>query len=149
MTARARPQPPSRAAYRAFRPIGTRWSDNDVYGHINNVAYYAFFDTVVNGHLIERGVLDIHAGAVIGLVAETRCSYFAPLAFPDRLEGALKVERLGRSAVTYGVAIFREGAERAAAAGEFTHVYVDRATRRAVPLPEALKAELERLRTGD
>ncbi len=140
-----RREPPARAGYLAFRPIGTRWADNDVYGHINNVEYYAFFDTVVNGHLIERGLLDIHAGPVIGLVVETRCSYFAPLSFPDPLEGALRVERLGRSSATYGVAIFRAGAEQAAAAGEFTHVYVDRATRQPVALPEPLRAELERL----
>ena len=141
-----RPEPPGRGAYAAFRPITTRWADNDVYGHVNNVEYYAFFDTVVNAHLIERGVLDIHAGTVIGLVVETRCSYFDALAFPEALEGALRVDRIGRSSVTYGVAVFRAGADRAAAAGEFTHVYVDRATRRPAALPEALRAELERLR---
>ena len=144
-----RRKPPGRDAYRAFRPITTRWSDNDVYGHINNVEYYAFFDTVVNAHLIERELLDIHAGAVIGLVVETRCSYFEALAFPDALEGGLRVDRLGRSSVTYGVAIFRAGAARAAAAGEFTHVYVDRETRRPVALPEPLRAELDRLRLND
>ncbi|HUF86242.1 MAG TPA: thioesterase family protein [Thermohalobaculum sp.] len=148
MTARARPQPPGRAAYRAFRLISTRWSDNDVYGHINNVEYYAFFDTVVNAHLIERGVLDIQAGPVIGLVVETTCRYFAPLAFPEPVEGGLRVERLGRSSVTYGVGIFRAGAERAAAAGHFVHVYVDRETRRPVALSAALRAELERLTVG-
>lgn len=141
----ARPESPARAAYRAFRPITTRWADNDLYGHVNNVQYYAFFDTVVNGHLIERGVLDIHEGRVIGLVVETTCRYFAPLAFPEPVEGGLRVDRLGRSSVTYGVAIFRAGAERAAAAGHFVHVYVDRATRRPVALPERLRAELERL----
>jgi acyl-CoA thioester hydrolase len=141
----ARPEPPARAAYRAFRPITTRWADNDLYGHVNNVQYYAFFDTVVNGHLIERGVLDIHAGPVIGLVVETTCRYFAPLAFPEPVEGGLRVDRLGCSSVSYGVAIFRAGAERAAAAGHFVHVYVDRATRRPVALPGALRAELERL----
>ncbi len=140
-----KPEPPGRDAYAAFRPITTRWSDNDVYGHINNVEYYAFFDTVVNAHLIERGLLDIGAGGVIGLVAETRCSYFEPLAFPEALEGALRVDRIGRSSVTYGLAIFRAGAGRAAAAGAFTHVYVDRETRRPVDLPAAFRAELERL----
>ena len=146
MSAGERPAPPRRGGYAAFRPITTRWADNDVYGHVNNVQYYAFFDTVVNGHLVERGVLDIHEGAVIGLVVETQCRYFAPLAFPDRIEGGLRVDRLGRSSVTYGVAIFPEGAEEAAAAGHFVHVYVDRATRRPVALPERLRAELEALK---
>ena len=141
----SRPPAPARAAYRAFRPIATRWADNDIYGHINNVQYYAYFDTVVNGHLIDAGVLDIHGGGVVGFVVETKCNYFAPLAFPDRLEGALRVDRIGGSSVQYGVAIFREGAETAAAAGHFVHVYVDRETRRPVPLPEPLRAELERL----
>ena len=122
-----------------------RWSDNDIYGHINNVEYYAFFDTIVNGHLIERGVLDIQGGGDIGLVVETKCSYFAPLAFPDRLEGGLRVDRVGTSSVQYGVAIFREGARSAAAAGHFVHVYVDRQTHRPAALPEALRAELEAL----
>lgn len=145
MSRETRPEPPVRAAYRAFRPITTRWADNDVYGHVNNVEYYAFFDTVVNGHLIERGVLDIHEGPVIGLVVETACRYFAPIAFPEPVEAGLRVDRLGRSSVTYGVAIFRAGEARAAAAGHFVHVYVDRATRRPVALPGPLRAELERL----
>lgn len=145
MSRETRPEPPVRAAYRALRPITTRWADNDVYGHVNNVEYYAFFDTVVNGHLIERGVLDIHGGEVIGLVVETACRYFAPIAFPEPVEGALRVDRLGRSSVTYGVAIFHAGEDRAAAAGHFVHVYVDRATRRPVALPRPLRVELERL----
>jgi len=136
---------PSRAAYRVFRSITTRWSDNDIYGHINNVKYYAFFDTIVNGHLIERGVLDIQDGLTVGLVVETKCNYFVPLAFPDRLEGGLRVDRIGTSSVQYGVAIFRERAETAAAAGHFIHVYVDRETRRPAPLPDKLRAELEAL----
>lgn len=136
---------PGRSAYRVFRPIATRWSDNDIYGHINNVEYYAFFDTVVNGHLIDHGVLDIQGGGTIGLVVETGCSYFAPLAFPDRLEGGLRVDRIGTSSVQYGVAIFREGTRTAAAAGHFIHVYVDRDTQRPVPLPDALRTELEAL----
>jgi acyl-CoA thioester hydrolase len=143
-----RPRAPGRDAYRAFRPITTRWSDNDIYGHINNVRYYSYFDTVVNAHLIERGALDIHGGAVIGFVVETKCNYFAPLAFPDPLEGALRVDRIGGSSVQYGVAIFREGAATAAAAGHFIHVYVDRETRRPAPLPAPLRAELERLSAG-
>jgi acyl-CoA thioester hydrolase len=138
-------QAPNRSAYRVFRPINTRWSDNDIYGHINNVEYYAFFDTVVNGRLIERGVLDIHNGGVVGLVVETKCNYFTPLAFPDELEGGLRVDRIGTSSVQYGVAIFRKGADIAAAAGYFIHVYVDRENRRPVPLPDKLRAELQAL----
>ena len=110
-----------------------------------NVEYYAFFDTIVNGHLIEHGVLDIHDGGTVGLVVETTCNYFAPLAFPDRLEGGLRVDRIGTSSVRYGIAIFHEGAETAAAAGHFVHVYVDRQSRRPAPLPLALRAELEAL----
>ncbi|MCL5777866.1 acyl-CoA thioesterase [Limibaculum sp. FT325] len=140
-----RPSPPGRAAFRVFRPITTRWSDNDVYGHVNNVRYYSFFDTAVNGHLIEAGALDIHAGAVIGLVVETRCSYFAPLAFPETVEGGIRVDRLGRSSVTYALGIFRAGAPQAAAAGAFTHVYVDRTTRRPVELPTRLREVLSGL----
>jgi len=140
-----KPEAPARAGYRAFRPITTRWADNDLYGHINNVQYYAFFDTVVNAHLIERGVLDIHGGSTIGFVVETKCNYFAPLAFPDRIEGGLRVDRIGGSSVRYGVAIFREGADRAAAAGHFVHVYVDRATGRPASIPAPLREELEAL----
>lgn len=140
-----RPQAPGRADYRAFRLITTRWSDNDIYGHINNVQYYSYFDSVLNAHLIEAGVLDIHNGNVVGFAVETKCSFFAPLAFPEPLEGALRVDRIGQSSVQYGLGIFRAGAETAAAAGHFVHVYVDRETGRPVPLPAPLRAELERL----
>lgn len=142
-----RPRAPRRVEYRAFRPITTRWADNDLYGHINNVQYYAFFDTVVNAHLIERGVLDIHGGETIGYVVETQCNYFSPLAFPDQLEGGLRVDKIGSSSARYGVAIFRQGAEVAAAAGHFIHVYVDRASQRPTALSLALRLELEALRT--
>ena len=125
----------TRARYRHFLKIPTRWSDNDIYGHVNNVRYYSFFDTAVNGHLIATGALDIHRGAVIGFVVETRCTYFAPLAFPETVEAGIRTAHVGRSSVIYEVAIFGEGAEGAAAAGSFTHVYVDRETRRPVPLP--------------
>jgi len=136
---------PSREGYAHFRPIATRWSDNDVYGHVNNVVYYSFFDTVVNGWLMEQGLLDPLTSPVIGLVVETRCRYFAPLAFPQALEGGLRVDRVGRSSVTYAVAIFAEGAATAAAAGHFVHVHVDAATRRPVALPEAWRARLATL----
>lgn len=140
---RAQPQP--RSAYRVFRPIGTRWADNDVYGHVNNVVYYSWFDTAVNAYLIEQGALDIHAGAVIGLVIETQCNYFAPLAFPQTVEAGLRVAHLGSSSVRYEVGLFAQGQEAAAACGHFVHVYVDRETRRPVPLAAPLKKTLETL----
>jgi acyl-CoA thioester hydrolase len=138
-----RPQSRPRSDYRVFRTIGTRWMDNDVYGHVNNVVYYSWFDTAVNGWLIEQGALDIHAGEVIGLVIETQCNYFAPLAFPQTVHAGLRVAHLGQSSVRYEVGLFAEGGEMAAACGHFVHVYVDRATRRPVPLPAALKTVLE------
>ena len=141
----ARPQPETRSAYKAFRTIGTRWMDNDVYGHVNNVVYYSWFDTAVNAHLIERGALDIHGGDTIGLVIETQCNYFAPLAFPEMVEAGIRVARLGGSSVRYEVGLFAAGAPTTAAKGHFVHVYVDRATRRPVALPARLRAVLEEL----
>jgi acyl-CoA thioester hydrolase len=135
----------ARAAYRHFLPLQTRWADNDVYGHVNNVAYYGYFDTIVNDYLIGAGALDIHQGAVIGLVVETGCRYFSPLEFPQRLDGALRVARIGNSSVRYELAIFKAGADEPAAEGHFVHVYVDRARRRPVPLPEAFRRALERI----
>lgn len=147
MTAPAsRPQARPRHDFRIFRAIGTRWADNDVYGHVNNTVYYGWFDTAVNAHLIEAGALDIHAGAVIGLVVETQCHYFEPLAFPQTVWAGLRVAHLGSSSVRYEVGLFADGAERTAAHGHFVHVYVDRATRRPVPLPPLLKQTLESLR---
>ena len=134
------PQP--RASYAAFRPITTRWADNDVYGHVNNVVYYSFFDTAVNGLLIDAGVLDIHQGEVIGLVVETQCNYFAPIAFPQAVAAGVRVAQLGRSSVRYEIGLFSGDAPDSAAAGHFVHVYVDRATRRPVPLPAPLRAVL-------
>ena len=131
----ARPAPQPRSAYRAFRSISTRWADNDVYGHVNNVVYYSWFDTAVNAHLIEQGVLDIHAGGTIGLVIETQCNYFAPLAFPQTVEAGIRVAKLGGSSVRYEVGLFAQGEAMTAAAGHFVHVYVDRDTRRPVPVP--------------
>lgn len=131
--------------YKHFLSIPTRWMDNDIYGHVNNVVYYAYFDTVVNQYLIEAGGLDIHGGSVIGLVVETMCQYFQPLAFPDVIDAGLRVGRLGRTSVRYEVGIFRRGEEKPAAAGHFVHVYVDRQTRRPVPLPESMRAALTRI----
>ena len=146
-SAPARPQAEPRSAYKAFRPIATRWSDNDVYGHVNNVVYYSWFDTAVNGLLIEQGALDIHSGGVIGLVVETQCNYFAPLAFPEVLVAGIRVAQMGSSSVRYEVGIFpADPAQRCAAKGHFVHVYVNRATRRPTPLPPQLLTVLETLR---
>jgi acyl-CoA thioester hydrolase len=143
-----RPVPTKRADYPHFLSINTRWSDNDMYGHVNNVVYYSYFDTVVNEYLIREGALDLEAGKTIGLVVETHCSYFASLAFPDRIDAGLRVTRLGSTSVRYEVGIFSAGSEQPAAQGHFVHVYVDRDTRRPVPLPEALAAALKPLVNG-
>ncbi|MCO5146644.1 MAG: acyl-CoA thioesterase [Aquamicrobium sp.] len=138
-----RPAPSPRAGYRAFRTIATRWMDNDIYGHMNNVVHYSLFDTAVNGWLIESGALDIHGGDQIGLVVETGCRYFSEMAFPDVVTAGLRVARLGASSVRYEVGLFRNDETLAAAEGFFVHVYVDRATRRPKPLNAALRAVLE------
>jgi len=141
----SKPQPQPRSAYRHFSPITTRWMDNDAYGHINNVVYYSFFDSVVNRYLIEAGVLDIEHSPVIGLVVETHCNYFAPLAFPQMVDAGLRVVHLGASSVRYDIGLFAAGETSAAACGHFVHVYVDRATRRPAPLPPALVQTLQGL----
>jgi acyl-CoA thioester hydrolase len=141
----AKPQPEPRAAYKAFRPITTRWMDNDAYGHVNNVVYYSWFDTAVNAHLIEQGVLDIHTGQTIGLVIETQCNYFAPLAFPQNVEAGIRVAKIGSSSVRYEVGLFAQGEPLTAAKGHFVHVYVDKASRRPTALPAPLKTVLEHL----
>ena len=151
MSSPTRPQAEARSAYKIFRPIATRWSDNDVYGHVNNVVYYSWFDTAVNGHLIEAGAIDIHAGSVIGLVVETQCHYFSPLAFPDPVLAGIRVAHVGSSSVRYEVGLFSgcagdPAAELSAAKGHFIHVYVDRLTRRPVPLPPQLLTVLETLK---
>ena len=135
---------PVRADYRHFVRLDTRWSDNDIYGHVNNVQYYSYFDTAVNRMLIEAGVLDIHHGTMVAYVVESACSYFRPISYPDPLEVGIRVARLGRSSVRYELAIFRAGDDSACAAGVFVHVYVDRRSNRAVPIPEATR----RLLTG-
>ncbi|MFA5664817.1 acyl-CoA thioesterase [Castellaniella sp.] len=138
----SRPQPRSRSAYRAFLPIQTRWMDNDVYGHVNNVTYYSYFDTAVNHYLLEQGVLDFNTGATIGLVVETGCQYFSSVSFPDALEAGIAVSRIGTSSVRYEVGILLQGAELTCAAGHFVHVYVDRASRRPAPLADTFRAVL-------
>ena len=141
----ARIEAEPRSAYKAFRSIGTRWMDNDAYGHVNNVVYYSWFDTAVNAYLIEHGVLDIHHGEAIGLVVETQCNYFSPLAFPQTVEAGLRVARLGSSSVRYEVALFAQDQDLCAARGHFVHVYVDRVSRRPVSLAQPLKQLLETL----
>lgn len=148
-TAEGKPQPEPRTAYRAFRPITTRWMDNDAYGHVNNVVYYSFFDTAVNRHLIERGVLDIAHSPVIGFVIETRCTYFSSIGFPDDVTVGLRVLKLGRSSVQYDIALFRNDNDQASAVGRFTHVYVDRQSNRSVPIPAPVRAVLAELVTKE
>jgi len=142
----ARATPLKRADFQHVLEITTRWMDNDVYGHVNNVVYYSFFDTVVNGYLIEQGALDIAKSEVIGLVVETQCNYFKSIAFPDRVHAGLKVEHLGNSSVRYGIGLFRNDDNDAAAQGHFVHVYVERKSSKPVALPEQLKRALEPLR---
>jgi acyl-CoA thioester hydrolase len=137
--------PETRARYRHFLAIPTRWHDNDAYGHVNNVVYYAWFDTVVNEHLIRVAGLDIATDAAVALVVETSCRYQRSLAFPDAVEAGLRVDRLGRSSVVYGIGIFRAGEDEASASGRFVHVWVDRATQRPVPVPVRIRAALQAL----
>jgi acyl-CoA thioester hydrolase len=143
-----RPQPEPRSAYRAFQTITTRWMDNDAYGHVNNVVYYSWFDTAVNGHLIAQGALDIETSPVIGLVVETQCHYFSSVAFPQRVTAGIRMAQLGRSSVRYEVGLFADDEEMTAARGHFVHVYVDRATRRPAALPDALRAVVLALQTA-
>jgi len=131
-----------RADFPHVLPITTRWKDNDVYGHVNNVEYYSYFDTVINTYLIRQGGLDIHTGAVIGLCAESHCRFMSEIAFPETIDAGLRVEKLGRSSVRYGIGLFREGQDRPAALGWFVHVFVDRVNRRSQPLPQRLRDAL-------
>ncbi|MGL5116596.1 MAG: acyl-CoA thioesterase [Beijerinckiaceae bacterium] len=141
----ARRLPLPRGAFRHFVPVDTRWHDNDIFGHVNNVIYYAYFDTAVNRHLIDAGLLDPATSTVVGLVVETGCTFFESVAFPDRLEVGLSVERLGRSSVTYRLGLFRAGGETSVAICDYTHVYVDRASGRPVVIPHANRVLFEGL----
>ena len=138
-----RTAPSTRAGYRDFQTITTRWADNDAYGHMNNVVHYALFDTAVNAWLIGRGVLDIRNGGQVGLVVETGCRYFAEMAFPDTVHAGLRVAKLGSSSVRYEIGLFRNDEDAASAEGFFVHVYVDARTRKPKPLNDALRAALE------
>ncbi len=137
------PAPPVKDAYAWFHPIQTRWNDNDVYGHVNNVVYYAYFDTVINVYLIEEGGLVPQSSNAIGLCVESTCRYLAPASYPEKLEAGLRVGKLGRSSVRYEIAIFR--GDEAIAEGHFVHVFVDRETRRPTPIPDRMRTALERL----
>jgi len=140
---------PRREAYPYRLAIQTRWMDNDFYGHVNNVTYYSYFDTVANHYLIHRGGLDIAAGPVIGIVVESQCQYRKAIAYPEVIEAALRVDRLGNSSVQYGIAIFRAGEDEAAAHGRFVHVFVDRSSQRPVPIPPAIREALALIARSD
>ncbi len=135
----------TRARYPHFLTIPTRWMDNDIYGHVNNVVYYSYFDTVINGYLIDPGGLDIHGGPVIGVCAESACRYRAAFAFPESVEAGLRVQHLGRSSVRYEIGLFKAGVDAAAAEGHFVHVFVDRKSMDPVPSPEAIRMALRRI----
>ncbi len=147
----ATPAPPpasqtvSRTDYAHFLSIPTRWMDNDVYGHVNNVVYYSYFDTVINEHLIRDGGLDIHDGSVVGYCVESQCRYLAPLAFPETIDAGLRVGHLGKSSVRYEIALFRQGDQAPAAVGHFVHVFVAREENKPTAIPPAIRACLERL----
>ena len=143
---RARSEAHARVDYRLFRSVPTRWGDNDIYGHVNNVVYYSWFDTAVNALLIERGVLDIHHGTTVGFVAETHCNYFAALAYPQTIDVGLRVAHIGTSSVRYEIGLFAESIDSAAAQGHLVHVYVNRQSGRPVPLPATLRQVLDELR---
>lgn len=136
---------PTRADYGVFYPITTRWSDNDIYGHVNNVTYYSYFDTVANRYLIEEGGLDISDGTIVGFVVNSGCEYHAPITYPEAIEAGVRVDRLGNSSVQYGIAIFKQGEDVACAHGHFVHVFVERAANRSVPIPANLRDALEKI----
>ena len=135
--------PSAHSDYVYFSPISTRWMDNDIYGHVNNVTYYSYFDTVANDYLMRKGGLDIQTAEVVGFVVASSCQYNSPIAFPDKIEAGFRVNKLGNRSVEYGVAIFREGDETAAACGTFTHVFVNRKSNLAVAIPDTIRTALE------
>ncbi len=135
----------TRARFPHFLTIPTRWMDNDIYGHVNNVVYYAYFDTVINEYLIREGGLDIHEGTIVGVCAESDCKFKASFAFPENVEAGLRVGHLGNRAVRYEIGLFKQGREEAAAVGAFVHVFVERASMKAVPIPEGLRSALAKL----
>jgi acyl-CoA thioester hydrolase len=132
-----------RASYRYFTDITTRWLDNDIYGHVNNVVYYSYFDSVANKYLIEEGGLDIKNSQVVGFVVASNCQYKSPIAYPQVIEAGLRVNRLGNSSVEYGIGIFQQDSSVASAMGTFTHVFVDRSTDKPVAIPASIRSALE------
>jgi len=134
-----------RAYYRRFYPITTRWMDNDIYGHVNNVTYYSYFDSAANRFLIEECGLDIHKGEIIGFVVSSGCDYHAPVAYPEKLEAGLAIEKLGNSSVRYNIGIFKEGEDRAAASGFFVHVFVTRDEQKSIPIPDSMRSVMGRI----
>lgn len=136
---------PARSDYKFFYPINTRWSDNDVYGHVNNVIYYSYFDTAANRYLIEEGGLDISDGEIVGFVVNSGCEYHAPISYPDPIEAGLRVEKLGNSSVRYGIGIFKDGVDQAVAHGHFVHVFVNREANKSVSIPANLREALARI----
>jgi acyl-CoA thioester hydrolase len=141
----SRPAPPKRPDFRYFVPVTTRWMDNDPFGHVNNVVYYSWIDTAVNRFLIDRRLLEIGTSPAVGVVVESGCRYISQIAYPDDVTVGLRVAQLGRSSVRYAVAIFRADDEHASAEGHFVHVYVDRTTMRPVPIPQHIRAEMEKI----
>ena len=131
--------------YKVFYPIVTRWMDNDIYGHVNNVTYYSYFDSAVNRFLVEEGGLDIQNSAIVGYVVNSNCNYRSPISYPENISVGIRVNRLGNSSVTYGVSIFKEDCSEAAAFGEFTHVFVSRTENQSVPIPTPIRQALEKL----
>lgn len=143
-----RPAIGRRADYRHFMPIQTRWMDNDLYGHVNNVVYYAYFDTLLNRYLIDAGGLDIHNGPIIGLAVETLCRFHKSIAYPETIDAGLRIGKLGTSSVRYEIGLFGGGEDTARAEGHFVHVFVDRATQRPVPIPDRMRQALAAILAG-
>lgn len=138
-------QPTQRKDYKCFYPISTRWMDNDVYGHINNVTYYSYFDSTVNKYLIENTDLDITNSKIVGYVVNSSCNYLSSLSFPDEIEAGLRVNKIGNSSVTYGIGVFKKGESKVSAFGEFTHVFVNRSANKSTPIPAKIRGALEKL----
>lgn len=137
----------NRDQYGYFLPIQTRWSDNDIYGHVNNVVYYSYFDSAANHFLIQQAGLDIHAGDIVGFVVASQCQYLTPIAYPEVIEVGMRVNKLGNSSVEYGMAIFKQGDDSAAAYGSFTHVFVEKAKNAAVPIPDNIRTALDKMQS--
>jgi acyl-CoA thioester hydrolase len=138
-------KPINREDYKYFNPITTRWMDNDVFGHLNNVTYYSYFVTTANQYLIEQADFDIHNAPIVGFVVHSNCNYLSPIAYPDKIEAGLYVKKIGNSAVTYGVGVFKKGENTASAFGEFVHVFVNRKGKKSVSIPEKMRIAMEKL----